>query len=197
MTEISSLTEAEKINLKELHNTFGEKAKLTGCSTLAASFLMIGALIVITCGCLCLMLPGVNAINHVVFPAILPGSLAIVTSIPFILLAVKNSRKKNSIRGQMIHRMIALMEIYDIPKLSRKDRVQFLLCNFLNWKQEPNLNKLQKNCYWTDEYQKKILTEIKEKIGKKKQERNPRQEKISVAIDKALAKIPQKKGKKD
>src|ERR1700722_11073834 len=59
------------------------------CPTLLASFLVISSLIVISASCFCLALPGVNVITHVILPGVLPGSVAIALSIPFIIKSVK------------------------------------------------------------------------------------------------------------
>ena len=190
------LLSTEKQELSALHDDFGHKVLLTGCCTAAASFLIIGALIVITCGCLCLMLPGINVVTHIILPAVVPGLCAIVASIPFIILAVRHSRDKNFVREQTITRMISLMDTHEIPEKSEKERVRFILHNLLDWRtnlEEPD--KIDKNTDWTIDYQKKILGDIKEMIGKDKKERNARQERIAEAIDKALTKLQQKKKK--
>ncbi len=193
---IPSLSEPQRDALTTLHDDFGHKVLLTGCSVAAASFLLIGALIIITGGCLCLMLPGINVVNHIILPAVVPGLCAIILSIPLIILAVRLSRDKNAIREQKIDQMITLLDEYEIPNESEKSRVRFILHNLLDWRSDPDKpGKVQKNTHWSIDYQKKILGDIKEKMGAEKSERNARQEKIVTAIDSALIKI-QKKRKK-
>jgi hypothetical protein len=187
----------QKQELESLHKDFGYQVKLTSCHTAAASFLMIGALIVITCGSLCLMLPGINVVSHVILPAVIPGSLAILTSIPFILAAIKHAQDKQYIRKLMLDRMRSHLDVYKVPEQPRKARIHFILIEFLNWKPSPHdPKKLLRNRNWTKDYQGKILTELKEKIGKNKADRNPRQEKIATALDKALIKVNAKQRRK-
>src|SRR5271156_317876 len=119
-SSVNNITAEQQQGLKGLQSDFERKAKLTGCSAAAAAFLLIGALIVITCGCFCLLLQGVNVIHHVILPAVVPGILAIVISIPFILLAVKHSRDMNSLRGQMIDQMITHLDNYKVDKREKK-----------------------------------------------------------------------------
>ena len=194
MSSIQSITKNEQHELTLLHEKFGREVKITGYSAAAASFLLIGALIVITCGCLCLMLPGVNVVNHVILPAVAPGLIAILISIPLIIASVRRSRDKNILRKEAINKMTTHLDTYKIPEKTRKERVNFILKNMLNWTENPeNPSKLIKNTEWTDEYQGKILSDLKEIIGKEKKSRYPRQEKIAKALDKALVQINKKK----
>jgi hypothetical protein len=194
MSSVTSITGQQQQELKGLHEQFGRKVKLTGCSTAAAAFLLIGALIVIACGCLCCTLPGVNVIVDVILPAIVPAIFAILISIPCMILAVQYARDKKPLREQMILRMISHLDDYGVPEIEeQKEQVDFILKNILNWPVNPdNPRKLIKNKDWSDEYQGKILGDIKEIIGKEEKERNPRQESIAKAIDKARAKISKK-----
>src|SRR5262245_18644647 len=133
MSSIESITFPQSQELKKLGENFDYKTKLAGCSSAAATFLLIGALIVITCGCLCLMLPGVNVISHVILRAVVPGSLAIVVSIPFILLTVRHRCDQDFFRKRLITRMVSLLEEYKVPEKKLKaERVDFILKNFLN-----------------------------------------------------------------
>ena len=201
MSTIISISDGQKAELKTIFEDFEQKAKRAGYSAAAAAFLTIGASIVITCGCLCLMLPGVNVISHVILPAVVPGSFAILASLPFIFFAVKYTGERNEVRDQMINKMLVHLESYGIPDIkaenkekAEKQRVKFILHNFLHWIKDPNNpNKLLKNKSWAVEYQSKILEELKERIGKKKEKRNPRQEKIATAIDAATRKVTSRK----
>lgn len=70
--------------------------KLRG-PALLASFLVISSLIVISGACLCLALPGVNVIQNVILPGVLPGCLGILLSIPFIIRSVKLTKEKTAL----------------------------------------------------------------------------------------------------
>lgn len=194
MSTLVILSPPQSEELKTLSQAFDKKARLAGCSAVAASFLLIGALIVITCSCLCLTLPGVNVINHVILPAVVPGILAIIVSIPFILLAVKHNLDKNYYRETLVDRMVSHLESYKVPEMKRKERVKFILKNFLNWQIDHEApNKLIKNREWSPQYQGKIVSDLKERIGTEKKKRNPRQEKIASILEKdVLEKVNQK-----
>lgn len=190
MSSIPAISDFERQELKELNEAFDQKVKLIAYSAAAASFLLIGALIVIGCSCLCLTLPGVNVINDVVLKAIVPSFFAILLSIPLILLAVKYNMDKNFIREQKIHKMVLLLDEYKVPEMERKMRTKFILRNLLNWQIDPkNPTKLNKNINWTSEYQGKILSDIKEIIGKKEKDQNPRQKRVALVLDKVRAKL--------
>jgi hypothetical protein len=191
VASIPPLSTQESSNLKQLHADFGHKVLLTGCTTAAASFLIIGALIVIFSASLCFMLPGVNVIRDIIQPAIIPGVAGIIASIPLIILTVKNNREKNTLRETMITEMINHLEKYNIPNHKEKTQVHFILRNFLNW--QPEGQKSLKNTSWTDDYQKKIIGEIKEKFGDDKEKYNKRQKRMVEGLDAALVKISKKK----
>lgn len=197
MTSIILLKEHERAELHALHQAYGTATKFTGCSTVAASFILTGSLIVISCGSLCLFLPGVNVITDVVFRAVIPGSLGIMSSLPFILYSVKSNLEGNRIHKKMIDRMIYLLDEYKIPEKTRKERVKFILKNFLEWQLHPDKEgKLIKNIEWTDYYQNELIKSLKQRIGEDKKSRNPRQERIARAFDKVLVKIPNASKKK-
>ena len=194
MSKIISITGSEKQELLGLRDKFESKVKVAGCSTLAASFFGAGGIIVIMCSCLCLTLPGVNVINHVILPAVIPGTIVMVTIVPLLIASViYHNKEKNRIREKMIRKMINHLHIYKIPEETRKVRVKFILHNFLEWKVHPTQpHKLLRNRLWTVEYQGKLLSELKDTLGKEKTDRNPRQERIARALDAARAKIPEK-----
>lgn len=193
---IRHLSTFETQELKALHEDFGHEACLSGCSTAAAAFLLVGALIVITCGSLCSMLPGINVTSHIILRAVVPGLCAIVLSIPFIILSVYKSRDANALREKMITRALTLMDEYEIPEKKEEERIEFMLHNFLDWRSNAKKpSEIDKNTHWGFYYQKEILKDIKEKMGKEKNDRNPRQEKIAEAIEKAITRLQEKKKK--
>lgn len=191
MSTITSLSNADQVGLSELHKVCESKGKVAGWSGAAASFLLIGALIVITCSCLCLALPGVNVLTDVIARGVVPGLCGIILSIPFICIAVKNGVEQGRKHRTLIDTMISHLDTYQIPEKKKKERrANFILHNLLNWKiDEEDKGKLLKNRIWTKEYQTKILTDINKRIGEKKKDRNPRQEKIATAIKEAMMRL--------
>lgn len=164
-----------KSELNKCHDFFSEKARRAGLSTGAACFLAIGALIVITCGCICLTLPGINVISSVILPAVIPGAAALTLSIPFIVLSVKYARAKNAARAVIIEKIIKKIyaDIQDnqiplwqtikgepekdttkrIAKVSKK-HVKYLKDNFLNDS-------------WDKGYQTKLMADLKKEVSKR------------------------------
>lgn len=142
-------------SLHKHHEVFSEKAKIAGCSTAASSFLLIGALIVITCGCLCLNLSGVNVINQVILPAVVPGVAAILLSIPFIIASVKYAREKNAIRQDIIDTIFKCLreDRQDLAEMDEEEQIAYIQKNFLDES-------------WKKEYQSKLIADIKEEVEK-------------------------------
>ncbi len=188
---ITSITKAEKEILTKVREKFDHKAKLSGYSAAAASFLLIGALVIITCGCLCLMLPGVNVVYDVILPAVVPGIILIALSIPFIVFSVKMDLKNKDRREELVLAMLKNLDDYGVPEMPKKMRHKFILKNFLDWREEDD-GKLTKNTNWKVEYQGKILSDIKDRMGEEKKDRNKRQEIMAKALDKARGEINKK-----
>jgi len=189
MHQLTSITDSEKQQIATSHEELSSETRWVGWSVGAASFLLVGALIVITCGCLCLMIPGVNVIQDVVLRAVVPGMCAILASIPFIVLAVRHKKNQIPLRERQIKEMIGVMEAHDLPEKPLAERKQFVLHNFLDWRyDDKNPKHLNKNTAWTTSYQKKTLQDIKAKLSDKTE--NPitkqRRKKVTKAIDRAL-----------
>lgn len=167
LVQISTL---EKRKLETLDRDLMRTNCLIGVSVTAAALLVIGSLILIGSAALVLTLPGVNAMSQVLYPALVPGFFGLLVSLPFILNSVSYVQKKNLIRRKQIKMMIGMLETYDIPKLPKKDQVQFIQTNFFKE-------------HWWKPYRTQIILDLKKEIGEKKEERNPRQEAISRALD--------------
>lgn len=166
-------------HLFELHDTFKKTACRTGCSTAAASFLILGALIVIGGACLCLTLPGVNVVNNVILPGVLPGSGALMLSIPFIVYSVLKSREKNAQRKDLIDWNIMLLSRYQVDQMEEEEAVSFIKDNFFKPK-------------WAKEYSSKVIGDIKERYPKKKDEQTSEEQALLKALDEARTKVLKK-----
>jgi len=159
-------------HLLELHDTFKNKRTRTGCSVAAASFLILGALIVIGCASLCLTLPGVNVINNVILPGVLPGSGALLLSIPFVIDGVRKSKELNKARDELVDFNIALFSYHKINEMEAEDKVEFIKEKFFNPK-------------WTKEYAFKLIGDIKK--------RYPKKDPLAEALDEVRTKISKNK----
>lgn len=191
MSSLGRISDPQREQMRGYHEDYHEKNRSQSCSIVVAALLCLGGLIVITGGCLCLNLPNINVINDIVLKAIVPGLLAITLAIPFIIKSVQESQQKRPIRKKIITTMISHLETNKVARKSRKERIDFILSDLLDWKKDPNKPEKWITPTRGDavQYQQKILTKIKKKMGEKKAQRNPHQEKIATAIDKAIAKL--------
>ncbi|MCH9625217.1 MAG: hypothetical protein S4CHLAM123_03870 [Chlamydiales bacterium] len=185
MNQVTFINNDQKQTIEDLHEKFNHQKNINGLTTAAAAFLLTGALIVIACGCLCLTLPGVNVLNAVIFPAVLPGCCAIAATIPLILISLKAAKHKKNLREQLVEQIITLLDEYEVPRFAtKKDQSKFIIKNFL-----------KKG--WTKEYRNTLITDIKERLkdpeAERGKERNPDQEIISEALDEAMNKINSRK----
>lgn len=172
MSSPSSLSTLEKQELAELQPS----ATLPSLTAAAATFLILGALIVITNASLCLALPGVNVVNQVVLPAVVPGVLAIVVSLPFILLSVQHNQRLSFARKRLVEKIFDLLDSYEVPEMEKNKGTEFFLENFFN----PS---------WTVDYRSKILTDLSERLGSNKDIYNSRQLALSEILEEARRKI--------
>lgn len=178
---VEKISYQEKKYLDTLHADLESTASKMGWSTAAASFLIIGALIVITCSCWCLRLGAVNVLSQIIIPGVIPSIIAIGAAAPFVVVAYRLSGAKNIIRKNMIDAMEDYLRKYNIFSIKSplekknekkqkeadlKERAKFILINFLNW--TTNTKGLVKNRHWTLEYQSKISSDLKDRLGKKK-----------------------------
>lgn len=163
-------------HLFQLHAAFKKTACRIGCSAAAASFLVIGALIIISAACLCLSLPGVNVVNNVILPGVLPGSGALLLSIPFIVYTVHKVEEKNRRRRELIDWNVMLLNHHQVHAMKKSAAASFIKDNFF----KPN---------WAKEYASKVIGDIKERYPKDKDAQSPEDKALIKALDKAKIEI--------
>ncbi|NGX61199.1 MAG: hypothetical protein K940chlam9_00682 [Chlamydiae bacterium] len=179
-----SITPPEKSQLSTLHDDYTSKVRVTSVATATASTLIICAVIVIGCASLCLTLPGVNAMQQVVLPGILPGAGGILLATPFIILAVKKTREKNAVRKTLIDTLIPLINKCNVPEMKHstspktskhvKHRAKFLKNTFFDKS-------------WAPEYNRKLVSDLKERLPKKEEDQNYRQKRLVKALDHTIS----------
>ncbi len=76
--------------------------------TCAATFLFLGGAIVFLGAGVTMTVPGVNVISRIVLPAMLPASLAVLASIPFIVASVRKGREKKRTELELFRIIIRL-----------------------------------------------------------------------------------------
>lgn len=175
---MTAIHPTDREHLLSLHSDYRAKARMTGCSTAAASFLLIGALIVIGCSGLVLTLPAANPIQHFILPGLIPGASAALLSIPFIVNSVLKRRASTPIRKEAIDFSLQLLFWEDSPyqSLTRTEaRGKWISKNLLHKRG------------WPKEYNQKIVTDLKARLDKEEDKR------LIKALDAALQHVMKRK----
>lgn len=180
MNPIVSITTSEKTELDTAHTRFIRESRIIGCSTGAAAFLLIGALVVIGCSALCLTLPGVNALSDIILPAFVPGGAAFILAIPAIVIAVKKNRKKEALRKDALDQILTLFDQYGLSKMDKDEGGEFIKRNFTHKDR-------------AKEYDNKVLGELRERFPKEKADQTEEQSAIIDCIDEARTLLFEKK----
>ncbi len=167
----------ERIAIEKFDSDYSTYIPWAGISAAAGGFLLTGALIVIVSASLCLALPNINVIQHVLLPGILPGSLALLASIPFLVVTFLLQRKMNKIRDPWLKRYEDILEdpIYNFDALADEEKIEFVADVLL-----------EKS--WGNDCKKRIITELDNRLPNKKLQ-TPRQQEISKIYDKAKERI--------
>ena len=177
MISAAHISTQDSKTIYDLHAKFNHQKNINGGTVAGAGFLGTGALIVIFCSCLCLMIPGINVVQAIILPGVLPGCCALVAIIPLIIVAVKASQAKNAIREQVVEKTIELFEKYGLPERpNKKKRVSFVVENFFKE-------------LWATEYKLKLVKDITERLGKDKKTRNPRQNTVAKILESVSKKL--------
>src|SRR4051794_22588554 len=87
------ITALDKGFLDNSHNELSGYIKTASCTTFVAGFLIIASMIVLISSLLCLTLPGINVVQAVILPGVLPSTCGLLISIPFVIKSVKNGEK--------------------------------------------------------------------------------------------------------
>lgn len=172
---MSSITTIEKNLLETYQKDFDRHVRIIGITIVSASFITITALVVIACASACLILPGVNTMQQVILPAIVPASCAILLSIPLIVVAVKNTKSKNAARKQWIGELNTLSDTY-LKKIEKSKRATFIVEQF--FKKE-----------WTKEYSFQIIDDLKKLYPEKKEDQTRWQTETLKILDEVKANI--------
>lgn len=183
MNPTVSITDIEKAELDQAHAKFIRESRFIGCSTAAAAFLLIGALIVIGCSALCLTLPGVNAFSDVILPAFVPAGAAIILAIPAIVIAVTKSRKRAGFRKEILDQILVLFKKYKLYRMDKEEGGDFIKRNFTHKDR-------------AKEFDNKLLGELRERFPKEKEDQTDKQIAIVERIDEARTLLLEKKKKR-
>lgn len=144
------------------HREFMKLVCPSSSSAIGASILLIPGLIVIVSSCLCLTLPGVNVIRQVVLPGVLPGTGAVLLSIPLWVATFRYGQKKTAKWKEVSDALKAWVgdPPEDLVKKPKDERAAFI-------------DAVVAACGGADKFNKgKVLDEIKECFPKKKEEQS-------------------------
>lgn len=153
---IPSLNIDDRNHLFNLHKVSKNKDCLASCSTAAAAFLILGALIVISCASLCFTLPGINAIQDVILPGILPGIGAILLSLPFIIYSIRQQPSRKTARQDAQDFTLALFSWHQVDQMDKETKISFIHNNFFKSK-------------WSNHYCKEFMLDLKKRYPKQNQ----------------------------
>lgn len=174
-----SLSTAERSNLNNHHISFGRKVSVVKKTAVSGVFILILSLITILCASLCLTLPDINVFKTVILPGVLPGSVGILTSIPLLVVGVKNSISASAIRKAWLKEIQEIIQSSGIEDFQEEERKITFIKELL-----PKESK---------DYKEKLLSEIKGFYPKKASQRTPKQEAMVEVIDKIISSFyPQK-----
>ncbi len=175
--------------LNTYHGQFSNKSSLATATAVTAAFLVIISLIVLTSSCLCLKLPHINVVNSVILPGVLPAGTGLLICIPLIIMSVKLSREKGTIRKAWIGKIGDVIQEKNVEGMSPEEKVNFIKSQLL-----PKTTSWIMSDRW---YKQAILKEIKETYPKEQTARSKQQEEMVKALDQVTSDLhPKKKSKK-
>ncbi|MCB1180970.1 MAG: hypothetical protein KDK55_02985 [Chlamydiia bacterium] len=174
-----TIQENDRHALLNYHQRLSRNVPWAALSGAAASFLLIGALIVIFSVSLLFTLPNVNVIQSIILPGYLPAGSAILLSIPLIVASILIQRKMNQTRKEWMDKIGEILnndDEYGFKDLSEKKQVKFIEKNFFPF----NTN---------NDYKEKLISDIKAKHSKG--DKDP----LAKALDRAKKNLYKKKTK--
>lgn len=153
MNPIPVLSDQHQNELKLLENQFSRHL-CPGISFAISggTLILIGGIFIVS-ACLCLTLPNVNVIMHVILPGVLPGVCAILSSIPLLTFAMLRQRKMTQQRKACIDKYEEIVKdpAYALTTLSEKEGARFL------W-------EILMNKDWNSIYKEEILSDLKKRL---------------------------------
>lgn len=175
--------------IKADHVDYIPLTQKAGWTTAIAVALLIGALIVAIAGGLCLSLKGVNAIKHVVLPAFLPASIAIIVSIPFFMRGKKHNDEAKPYRTRIIKEILSVVKSPEVSSKKKEELTTYLEKNLFAEYFETNK--------WDRNYVTKLITDIKAEFPKEAEERSPTDKTLFEALDEVMKNLnPKQRNKK-
>jgi hypothetical protein len=132
MSSLGILTHEKKKELESFHQNFSHHSTVATVVTVVAAFLAILSAIVLTCSGLCLTLPGINAMHDIILPVMIPSTIALLCSIPFMVFSFLHTKKKNQIHDERIGKIQELFSDYHLESYSKENKVQFIYDNLID-----------------------------------------------------------------
>ncbi len=172
---LQPLSSEEKKQLDTFDKDFSYHSRIATITTVAAAFVAILSAIVLTCSGLCLILPGINAMQDIILPAMLPSAIALAASIPLMVVSFLQARKKKPIYDAWIDRL----ETHTSEHL--KDTSQEQKIHYIQSLLDPA---------WHHIYTSQILDSLKKKYTpERKQEETDFQKEMNKSLDEVKKKM--------
>lgn len=144
-------------------------------ATLSGALLLTLSLTVIFSASLCLVLPGVNVINNVILPGLLPGSIGLLLSLPCFLAMYLLHQKMGRVRTPWLEKYETYIHTTPINEPDEKKRIEkradYILDELIN-------------PFWGQDYKERILIDLKNRLPEDGQ-RSPPEIELSKVYDKA------------
>ncbi len=114
----------------QLHTHFHSEMSKTARTTTLAAFLAIGGLVVLFCSSLCLKLDGINVMRQVILPAMVPGAIALLLSLPLAACGIRLHRQQSSAWSTLVNFMQTELERDGVLKMEKREAKHYLRTNF-------------------------------------------------------------------
>lgn len=175
--------------IKADHVDFRQRAKTASIATAIAVTLLVGALIVMISGGLCLALKGVNTMKDVILPAFIPGSIAILLCIPFFVRSKKYNDEATPYRTRVMKETLSVLKSPGVASKNKEELTTYLEKNiFSEYFDTKN---------WDRNYTTKLISDIKAGFPKEAEERSASDKTLFEALDEVSKNLnPKQRNKK-
>ncbi len=195
---VPTITIREKARLERFANAYFSKQIVVSVSLAGGSLICVTALSVIFCSGLCLTLPGVNVVSHVVLYGMTPSGVALAVSLGFFGVGFLYRRKMQGIRkkwtGEM-ERLFTHHKAYNLPKVRGRRKKKnpigdFVLDNFFPDEKAKGVKRTVKSrLFWNKDLKNSIVNDLKKpyeddkKNNQLSQKKQKRAKKVCEAFD--------------
>lgn len=116
LPEISPSLQSAKENIQTCRASLDPLTRVVGITTVLATFLIVMGVIMITGALLCLTLPKVQVMKQLVRRIIIPSAIAMLASIPLILLSRKSNVELQACHRFWVKNLVLILEKETLPQ---------------------------------------------------------------------------------